>query len=379
MRAHLTDIAVRALKPSGKQMKVWDTSTPGFGVIVGKSKSFFVMYGRQRTVKILGRFPDTPLAAARTAAKKLLVHTPADTASLTFAQTLDLFLNSHCESIRTRTKYDYQKALKRHFLPKLATKRLDEITTSEVTDIIDRLVKETPSEANHAFMYARTFFRWAQKRRYVVRSPLDGLSLPTKSTARARVLADAELKAIWESSEGCGQFGAIVKLLILTGQRRGEIAALRSDWIRNDTITLPQEITKNGRRHAFPIGATTSALISSVLSSGKKSHESSSVILFPARGSTSTPFSGWSKCKVDLDKACRVEGWTLHDLRRTFASNMGALGVRLEVIEKLLNHQSGSFAGVAGIYQRYDFFAEMKAAIELYDAHIRNLVSGEPR
>ena len=95
--------------------------------------------------------------------------------------------------------------------------------------------------------------------------------------------------------------------------------------------------------------------------------------------STSTPFSGWSKCKVDLDKACRVEGWTLHDLRRTFASNMGALGVRLEVIEKLLNHQSGSFAGVAGIYQRYDFFAEMKAAIELYDAHIRKLVSGEPR
>jgi hypothetical protein len=76
MRAHLTELGVRALKPACEQVKVWDTTTPGFGVIVGKSKSFFVMYGRKRAVKVLGRFPDTTLAGARAAAKKPLAHAP---------------------------------------------------------------------------------------------------------------------------------------------------------------------------------------------------------------------------------------------------------------------------------------------------------------
>jgi integrase len=80
----------------------------------------------------------------------------------------------------------------------------------------------------------------------------------SKFTPRSRVLSVAEIKSIWEASEACGQFGIIVKLLILTGQRRSEIGALRSDWICKDTITLPREITKNGRDHAFPVGPTAS-------------------------------------------------------------------------------------------------------------------------
>jgi integrase len=370
LHAHLTDIAVRALKPNGKQIKVWDSSTPGFGVIVGKSKSFFVMYGRRRAVKILGRYPDTPLAAARAAAKKMLAHAPPATASLTFKAALALFLDTHGNAIRARTKYDYRKALERHFLPKLSACRLDEITTSQATGIIDRLTKDTPSEANHAFMYARTFFRWAQKRRYIDRSPLDGLNLPTKSIARARVLTDAELKAVWTTAADRGTFGVIVKLLILTGQRRGEIAALNKEWISDDTITLPKEATKNGREHTFPVGAlAVSALEPFAKSDG---------LLFQARGKNgTTPFNGWSKSKAALDEATGVTNWTLHDLRRTFASNLGALGVRLEVIEKLLNHVSGSFGGIVGVYQRHNFMPEMRAAVDLWEAKLKKILGSK--
>jgi integrase len=371
MRAHLTELGVRALKPAGKQVKVWDTTTPGFGVIVGKSKSFFVMYGRKRAVKVLGRFPDTTLAGARAAAKKLLAHAPPPTASLTFKEALPSFLQIHGNNLRARTRYDYEKALTRHFLPSLEARHLAEITTAQLTGIIDRLSSDTPSEANHAFMYARTFFRWAQKRRYIDRSPLDGLSLPNKSAARARVLTDDEVKSLWDATDEPTHFNRIVRLLLLTGQRRGEIAALRKQWICDYVVTLPAEITKNGRAHSFPIASLSNSVISSAATENEG-------LIFPSLSKkASTPFNGWSKSKSALDKKCLISGWTLHDLRRTFASNLAALGVRLEVIEKLLNHQSGSFAGVVGIYQRHGYMEEMRAAIELWETKLK-MILGQP-
>jgi integrase len=156
-----------------------------------------------------------------------------------------------------------------------------------------------------------------------------------------------------------------VQLLILTGQRAGEIAALRWEWIGEDTLTFPAEITKNGRATTTPTGTVTRQIIAEVPRLG--------VLLFPARGYTDKPFRGFGTSKLSLDK-CGVEAFTHHDLRRTFATNMAKLGVRLEVTEKLLNHVSGSLGGIVGVYQRHDFKDEMREAVTKWEAHLLTLL-----
>jgi len=186
---------------------------------------------------------------------------------------------------------------------------------------------------------------------------------------RERVLTNAELRRVWNAA-GDGNYGSIVKLLILTGQRVGEISKLWPGMIGEDTVTLPAEGTKNGRIHTFPVGQTAQTILRR--SRGR-------VFLFPARGKPTAPFNGFSKGKANLDKASGVSEWTLHDLRRTFATGLASLGVSLPVVEKLLNHVSGSFAGVVGVYQRHSYDKEMRAAMELWEQEVARIVNGKER
>ena len=138
--------------------------------------------------------------------------------------------------------------------------------------------------------------------------------------------------------------------------------------MQNDRINLPKEITKNNRAHTFPTANIAQEILRPWTATGKS-------ILFRVE---TKAFGDWVRAKIGLDKASGGTNWTLHDLRRTFASNLAALGIRLEVIEKLLNHQTGSFRGVAGIYNRYDFFPEMEAAIKLWEARLTTILQALP-
>ena len=189
------------------------------------------------------------------------------------------------------------------------------------------------------------------------------MQAPPACTPRDRILTDDELKRVWLTA-GDDTYGKIVKLLILTGQRRGEITGLIGGMIGTDTITLPSDYTKNGRQHVLPLGAMVKDVLGRPLPPD--------VLYFPARG-RETPFNGFSKGKAQLDERCGFSDWTVHDLRRTFASGLASLGVQLPVIERLLNHVSGSFGGIVGVYQRYDFFPEMEAAIDRWEGHIHSL------
>jgi integrase len=164
-----------------------------------------------------------------------------------------------------------------------------------------------------------------------------------------------------------------VALLVQTGQRRGEIARLEWDWINGNTITFPAHVTKNGREHVLPIDPEARAIINSCIRWNEHAY------LFPAarkRKDTTTVFNGWSKAKAAFDKECGVTGWTLHDLRRTFATNLQRLGVRLEVTESLLNHVSGSRRGIVAVYQTYRFLPEMREAILTYERWLTTLSDG---
>ena len=207
--------------------------------------------------------------------------------------------------------------------------------------------------------------------------------VPTKRPARKRTLKPHELIAVYRTAlEQDDSYDFIVALLLLTGQRRGEITTLRRTWINtNDrTITLPDTITKNGIEHTFPYGDAVAAILERVPNQGDQ--------LFPpgrshVRGKPTTTFNAWPKSKVAFDARCEVSDWTLHDLRRTFATTLATLKVSPHIVERLLNHKLGSISNrtdgvvsaVAEIYNRATYMPEMREAIDKWEKYLSSLLA----
>lgn len=229
--------------------------------------------------------------------------------------------------------------------------------------------------ASRTAAYGRACYAWAIKHQLVKANPFAAVPLNDfKTSARDRVLTDDEFVAIWRAvaSTDAKVFGSIVRLLILTGQRREEVAGIAWPEISADrrTWTIPANRTKNGKPHLVPLSAAARDVLPE-----EPDAEHECDLVFP--GQRGTPFAGWSKCKAQLDKASGVTGWRIHDLRRTLATGLQRLGVRLEVTEAVLNHVSGSRAGIVGIYQRHEWAAEKQAALDAWAEHVMALVRGQ--
>ena len=360
----LTDAAIRSLSEG----VLYDRGRiPGFGIRAGKTrKTWFLIAGKNKTKVTLGHYPDMSLAEARKRALMALATHAEPTNVPTFVDARQEFFEKHTPNLRPRSAYQITRNLKRHFD---WHKPLDEITHADVANAIDAI--KAPSQRAHALKDVRTFFNWCIPK-YLKYSPCVGLKKAPQK-ARDRILADAELKALWKATDDGKIFSNIVRLLILTGQRRGEIAQLQTSWLGENELTIPKDVAKNGREHTFPIGSMSKSLLESCLAT------ESTRFLFPARGSDAspTPFNGWMKCKLALDKklGTNFEPWTLHDLRRTFSSNLAALHVPQEVTERLLNHVSGKVSGVAAIYNRYAYMDEMREAITHYERWLSGLIA----
>ncbi len=329
------------------------------------------MYGERRKRVTIGRYPLLSLAKAREIARTLLAEATLNKHghnSIAFEDAIEVFFKMHCaQNNKPSTAAETERLLKRHFLPRFRRRHLEDITTGQIVNVIDSLI-DRPGECNHAFTAIRTFFRWACRRRYLRHSPCEGLQLPAKYVSRTRVLSDDELVRVFRATSELGAYGAIVKMLLLTGQRLNEIASLRADYIdtKKQTITLPPALTKNSREHTFPYGSMVAQMIALRPKEG---------LLFPTRNDTGVSYNNWSTAKHALDKLCPIaEHWTLHDLRRTFATNLAALKVPLHVVEKLLNHASGSISGIAAIYNRHAYEDEMREAIAAWEMHLTGLL-----
>ena len=399
--ATLTDLAVRAAEPPQNGARtLWDGSLKHFGLRVsqGGAKSFIVLLGSGRR-QAIGRWPTISLAQARTKAKTILAertlgrHQPQ---SISWKDARDNYLAAVKEKNRETTAYEYERILDKHF--RFGAARLSSITKSEIVAKVDKC--KTASMRKHALVAIKIFFKWAQRRGYLEQNPTESL-VHNKQPKRARVLSDEELCKIWRvcehrsdvaqlaqqrpyTSPDVGSsptirtlpesYCIIVKLLILTGQRRGEIAALNAVYYSHNqqTICLPSEITKNHLEHTFPISSTTSNIFNTLGITDPSQPKSR--LLFPASRKKSTrPFSGWSKSKKALDQASGVTGWTLHDLRRTYRSNLGRLGVSPHIAERIVNHVS-SQSDMQIVYDRYTYMPEMRQAVEKYDEWFTALI-----
>jgi integrase len=212
-------------------------------------------------------------------------------------------------------------------------------------------------------------------------NPVIGTNKATDEIARDRVLSPPELSAIWQQA-GDGDFAAIVKLLILTGQRREEVGGMLWSEVDLDGSIwrILAERTKNGLRHEVPLSQPAVAILRA-----RAEHERRDLVF----GAGAGPFQGWSNAKGALDervlarlrkndKKATLPPWRLHDIRRTVATRLADLGVLPHVVEAVLNHASGHKAGVAGVYNRAAYAAEKRMALDLWAEHIAEAVTGQP-
>jgi integrase len=251
-------------------------------------------------------------------------------------------------------------------------RRIDDVTREEIVAMLDDIAARAPYVANRTLAYLRKFYNWALPRYRLADSPCKGVQPPGKERSRDRVLDDAELKRVWIAAGNLGwPFGDITRLLILTGQRLNEVACMEWSEVDLDAKlwTLPRGRVKNDKGHTVPLSQTAIEIIERL-----PRHQR---LLFAGRNGKA-PVRGFARPKAKLDELSGVTGWRLHDIRRTVASGMAGLKIALPVIEKVLNHSSGTFRGIVAVYQRHSFADEKRRALDVWAAFVEALVTDAP-
>ena len=383
----LSKSVIDALPSPPKDVIWWDASLKGFGVKVTPAgrKVFLVQYrpvGDRRNPRkyTIGEYGAVTPHQARTEAQRILAERAAGRdpqvekqirkrriATDGVAELVADFLERH--AAQNRTAGETMRILNREVLPRWGSRTVGEIRKREVIELLDAIRERgSPIMANRVLAAVRKFFNWCISRSVIEISPCAGVTAPTKERSRHRVLDDPELAAVFRAAmQYAFPYGSIIQLLAMTGQRREEVGRL--GWIHLNLEqriwTIPAEHAKNEKSHVVHLSERAAALIEASPRLGQ--------LVFSSDGQT--VFQGYSKSKQRLDQMSGVRDWTLHDLRRTVVSGMARLGVAPHVADKILNHQSGAISGVAAVYQRHEFLAERKDALNLWAAHIAKLIS----
>ena len=393
MARALTTRTVETTRPGPERREIPDAHMPGLYLVLQPSgaRSWAVRYrigGRPRK-HTLGSYPAVDLKTARNLASKALRAAAEGrdpgrekanerAAGLDTVEAIaDLFIERHCKQAnRPRTVEGTERLLRQYVLPRWKGRLAREITRRDVIDLLDRVVDSgKPTTANRVLAAVRKMFNWAVARDILHATPCVGVEPPADERSRDRVLTDGELRNVWMAAQKIGgPYGALVKLLILTGQRRDEVARL--PWSEIDlqarVWALPPERTKNNRPHEIPLSAAAVAVLEALPRIGAK---------FALTTNGNAPSSNYAKSQLRLKALLPADmaHWQLHDIRRTVASGMARLGIGLPIIEKALNHASGSFAGIVAVYQKHEFAAEKRRALESWGNFVTALVSDRPR
>jgi integrase len=379
MRTRLTPASVRKARvDKGKDRNFfWDTKIPGFGLQVTAAghKSFVIQYrakGRSRRMAIDGVLG---LEAARKRARALLGEVAHDCDPLgerraELSRTRDTFqaiAESYFarEGKKLRTGEDRRQTLARLVYPVMGTQPIADIRRSDIVRLLDGIEdKNGPVQADRVLAYIGKVMNWHASRSDEFRSPIvRGMArTSSKERARARVLTDDELRAVWKPAEATpGPFGAFIRFLLLTGARRSEAADLTRDEIADGVWSLPAARNKVKQELVRPLSGAAQKVVASVPRLGR--------YVFTASGAK--PLRGFAKAKERLDAACGVKNWTLHDLRRTARSLLSRAGIASDVAEMCLGHV---LTGVRGTYDRHEYHAEKKQAFEALAAQIARIV-----
>jgi integrase len=405
MPTKITKRAVDTATPKDTDFIIWDAEVKGFGLKItaskekvgangmpvktGGKKVYILQYrmgGRgtptkRYTIADHGTF--TPDEARKEAERlKVLVRSGKDPAhekrEIQNAHRLDSAGKNSVEAVgrefidrhlsQRRSGGDTARILEREVFSAWGKRPLGEIVRSDVLSLLDRIAdRGAPYARNRAAATIRKFFNWAISRSYIATNPAAGVEMLDEEE-RDRVLSDEEIVRVWNACDTLGwPFGPLFRILLLTAQRRDEVAAMR--WPELDLAsalwTLPKERAKNNRAHEVPLAP----VVVETLRAFTRNFESD--LVFTTNGKT--PVQGFSKAKRRLDELAGVADWRLHDLRRTATTGMAKLGVDWHIADRILNHKQGVIRGVAAIYNRHAYLEERRAALVRWADYVLRL------
>jgi integrase len=413
----LTDAAAKRLKaPAGSRVDYFDATLPGFALRVSgatdrapegrRTWTLFYRYGGvQRRLTLEPPYPALGLAEARRKAGDALatlaegkdpgaakadVKAAAARAPDTITRVVDLFIKRHLEGRKRAPRYveETRRNFSNHVLPRWGERDIRTITRRDVIELLDavmddgstvrdgtgkrRKVPGGPIAANRVLAATRALFNFALKRAIIESTPAALVDRPGAEITRDRTLTADEIRPIWEAASALGYpFGQFFRLVLITGQRRNEVARMRWCDLNFDEAlwTLPAVATKAGRAHVVPLAPLAIEILTTL------PRHADTPFVFTTRGRAS--ISGYSKAKYRIDRAVTearggepLSPWTIHDLRRTAATEMARLGVSRFVVGRVLNHAD---RGVTSIYDRHAYLAEKRHALQVWAASLGNL------
>jgi len=380
----LTAAAVERIRaPTSGQIDHFDQGYPGLALRIsyGGSKSwvyFYRLFGKQKRLT-LGRWPSMSLSAARDAWRNARTtidkgespqhQRPAQANS--FAAVADEWLKR--DQAHNRSYAIVKRNIERCVLPAWEDRQISTIGRCDINDLIDGVVdRGAVTMARRLHAYLHRLFRWAVGRGILETNPMAHLPKPGGEAPRDRVLSDLELAQVFKNVIKLhpAPSGPMFQMLILTGARRAEIAALRWSEIKDDTVILPRERIKSGEARTIPLAPAALAILKDLPRIGPGD------FVFTTNGRN--PFIDFSGSKRRLDAITKIPPWRIHDLRRTVATGLQRLGINLQVIEAVLGHVGGSRSGIVGVYQRHSFDAEKRTALEAWAREVERIVDGKP-
>ena len=420
----LTNLFVERVKPPTRgRVEYFDASFPGLALRItqsgGKSWcAFYRFHGRLRRFTI-GKYPAIKPDQARSEARAALdkVRQGIDPAEEkrsrrdqrtpetdTFgAVARDYLERHHKRNNRESTFLLVKRDFENNALPRWDKRPIASIGCRDVIDLIDAIAaRGAEIQANRTLSRLQALFTWAVAKDRLPVSPAAGMNPPTHEQTRDRVLSDDELRWLWQACDEIGwPFGALTKLLLLTAQRREEVAGL--EWLELDLAkgvwVIPKHKAKNGRAHEVQLSQAAIELLQSLPRVGDRwaftftgetrvsgfsgtKRRLDAAMLKARRASLGLPIEndGYRKPIGAAGKPLPVEipHWTLHDLRRTAATGMARLNFPPHVVDKILNHASGTIRGVAAIYNRFEYLEERRAALEAWGRYVTGLVTPAP-
>jgi integrase len=369
--------------PDGRRVIYFDKALPGFGLLVTSTgaKSFVVQYraGRGRAAPTrritLGSYGVLTPEQARTEARRILADVargidpkPAPAPTRTVAAVVEEWLVR--DQGHNRSRGEVERVMRRDVLPVLGRRQINDVRKVDIIELVEGIVdRGAPVMANRVLAHTKRLFRWAAGRDLIEADPAAHVEKPTPERSRDRVLDDAELIAVWQAAEIMGgRFGAGVRLLIATGARREEVFALRWPEIVGDAIHLAADRSKNKAARIIPLSPLAQRVLAELPDLGE----------FVVSVDGEKPFTNFTYSKAQLERRLSVtlSPWRLHDLRRSVATGLQRLGVRLETIEAVLGHVGGSRSGIVRVYQRHRFADEAREALMVWGAHLQRLLDG---
>lgn len=291
---------------------------------------------------------------------------------LTYAELVDSYTDLHLTP-NTRSGADIRASLLHKNLVHLLTRPVSGITKRELIEAIDAIMATGKQQsAVNILRRLKMVFNWAADRDLIAVNPCERIRPPAKTVERDRVLTDDEISAVWQASFRLpSPFGEMYRMFMLTGQRRTEVSTMRWSEVSGDLWTIPREKVKKDRPHTVPLVGTAQATLSSLAERPRFSEDG---FIFSTTGGASSSSNFW-KIKMALDQLSGVTGWTIHDIRRTVRSKLAELGVPREVARKVLNHEDGK---VDRIYNRHEYLAEKREALERWEMMLLDLVAAAP-